>query len=83
MKVQGHKNEIRVISCKLFHSQTYLIPRYNTKATSNDISFLDLEVRSRSNVKVKDVEVSAFSEWFLFFYYFILFYFILFYCYLF
>ena len=31
VKVKGHKNEIMVIACKLFYSQTsYLIPRYNT-----------------------------------------------------
>ena len=66
MKVKGHKNEIRAIACKLFHSQTsFVIPRYNTINLSNDISFLDLAVRSRS--KVTDVvEVSAFSECFCF-----------------
>ena len=43
-----------VISGKVLHSQTlYLEPRHNTIATSNDINFLDLEVRSRSNVMVK------------------------------
>ena len=46
------KNELMVICRKLLHSQTsYLVPRYNT--ISNDISFLDLEVRSRSHIKVK------------------------------
>ena len=41
-----------VISRKLLHWQTlYLVPRYNT--ISNDISFLDLELRSRSHVKVE------------------------------
>ena len=43
-----------VISRKLLHSQTlYLEPRHNTIATSNEINFLYLEVRSRSNVMVK------------------------------
>ena len=47
------KNELMVISHKLLHSQTYLVPRYNTINTSNDISFFDLDLRSRSQLKVK------------------------------
>ena len=41
--------------------------KWRNQATSNDISFLDLEVKSRSHVTVKvtDVEVSVFSECFL------------------
>ena len=45
------KNELMVICRKLLHSQTsYLVPRYNT---SNDISLFDLDLRSRSQLKVK------------------------------
>ena len=39
------------------------------QATSNDISLIDLDLRSRVQLKVTDVEVSAFSECFLFFYF--------------
>ena len=47
------KIELMVIYRKLLHSQTsYLVPRYNTI--------------SNSRSKVRDVEVSAFSECFLF-----------------
>ena len=61
MKVTGEgqrsQNELMVISRKLLHSQTsYLVPRYNTisdMTTSNDISFLYLDLRSRSQLKVK------------------------------
>ena len=41
---------------KLLHLQTsYLVPRYNTipLIVSNDLSFLGLDVSSRSHVKVK------------------------------
>ena len=42
-----------VIPRKLLLSQTsYLVPRYNI-ATSNDISLFDLDLRSRSQLKVK------------------------------
>ena len=51
---EGHKNELVIISRKLLHSQTlYLAPRFNA-LTSNDIKFLDFDVRARSHVKVKD-----------------------------
>ena len=55
MKVTGEgqmskKIELMVISRKLLHSQTsYMVPRYNTiyvnnkYATSNDLSYLDIE----------------------------------------
>ena len=48
------KNELMVISCKLLHSLiSYLVFRYNTITTSNDISLFDLDLRTRSQLKVK------------------------------
>ena len=63
----GHKNEQMVIYCKVFHPQTSnLVLRYNT---INNIlwHFLDLDVSSWSHLKVKGVNLSAFSEYFLFY----------------
>ena len=55
VKVKGHKNEPMVISSKLLPSKiSYLVPRHNTISHiygSNDISFLDLVIRSTSHVK--------------------------------
>ena len=56
MKINSHntKNEQVVKFRKVIHPQTsYLVPRYNTIATSNDINFLDLGVMSRLHLKVK------------------------------
>ena len=45
------KNDLMVTCRKLLHSQTsYLVPRYNT---ISDISLFDLDLRSRSHIKVK------------------------------
>ena len=59
------KSNKMVTSCKLLHAQTsYLVPsRYDTLSDiySNDISFLDLDNKSRSHIKVKEV-VSAFFQ---------------------
>ena len=62
------KNELMTISRKLLHSQTlYLVPRYKT---ISDIFLTLTEGQGHnSRSKVTDVEVSAFSECFLFFFF--------------
>ena len=53
MKVKGHKKGINGQISQII-ILTDIIPGTKAQyATSNDISFLDLEVRSRSHVKVK------------------------------
>ena len=67
MKVKGHK---KWINGHISQTITFTDIIRGTKAQyNNDIGFLDLEVRSMSHIKVTDVEVSAFSECFLFFFF--------------
>ena len=47
VKVNGHKNELMFISCKLLHQGTI---QY---AKSNEISIIDLEIRSKLHGEVK------------------------------
>ena len=82
MKVQAKvtKNELIVISRELLHSQTsYLVPRYNTisdiKWHKPICPWLTQGQGHNWRSKVTDVEVSAFSECFLFHFFFFFFFF--------
>ena len=71
---EGHRRRSKVTKTNLWsYIANYYTYRDHTwyqgtiqQAASNDISLFDLDVRSRSQLKVKDVEVSALSECFLF-----------------